>query len=58
VSAALDEDNYREKKTVIIRALNLADEGKRDEAIQLIKHLGKGVRAEVEAVIDKKGGKK
>lgn len=58
VSAALDESNYRERKTVIIRALDLADEGKRDEAVQLIKPLSERVRAEVEALIYKKGAKK
>jgi len=55
VSAAFDQDNYREVKSVIVQALNLADASNRREAITLIKALDENLRAEVEAVIMRKG---
>mgnify|MGYP003577207115 CR=1 FL=1 len=58
ISSALDEGNYREKKGVVIRALDLADGGNYGEALKCAEHLSEGLRAEVETAIRRKGGGK
>jgi hypothetical protein len=54
----LDPRNYDEVKSVVIRALDLADEGNHSEGVKCTEPLDGELQAEVKAVIEKKGDKK
>jgi len=53
----LNRDNYGEVRSAIIQVLDLADEGNHSEAKKRAVPLDEVLRADVEAVIEKKGAK-